>query len=224
MMKTTTIKCKSVIFDMDGVITHTMPDHYRAWKKVLADEDVHVNYLDIYTREGQRGLQSVKELFTKYKKPFSESHAKRLLTKKEVLFKKIVRARFIQGSRNFIKKLYRNRFHLGLVTGTSRHELEQILPVHIKKLFSVIITGNDVTHGKPHPEPYMKSLLKLNVQSHDAVVIENAPFGIESAKKAGIRCLALETSLPKSHLKAADITFSSIKEMEDLMEFQLVDG
>lgn len=210
---------KSVIFDMDGVITNTMPDHYRSWKTVFKEEGLHVTYEDIYKREGQPGISSVRELFEKYQIVFDEKKAARILRKKENLFKEIVKIRFICGARNFLKHLYRRNMRLALVTGTSRHELYQILPASLRDLFSVVITGNDVKHGKPHPEPYLRSLKGLKIKPSEAVVIENAPFGIRSAKQAGLRCLALETSLPKKYLSEADAVFSSIKELQSKVLF-----
>jgi beta-phosphoglucomutase len=210
---------KSVIFDMDGVITNTMPDHYRSWKATLQEEGLHVTYEDIYKREGQPGISSVRELFEEYQMVLDGKKASRILRKKENFFKKIVKARFITGARNFLRHLHGNGMCLALVTGTSRHELHQILPKALQDLFSVIVTGGDVKHGKPHPEPYLKSLRDLRIKPSEAVVIENAPFGIRSAKQAGLKCLALETSLPKKYLLEADAVFSSIKELQSKVLF-----
>ena len=85
----------------------------------------------------------------------------------------------------------------------------------------MIVAGNEVKQGKPHPEPYLKSLQKLKIKASEAVVIENAPFGIRSAKQAGLKCLALETSLPKQYLREADMIFSSIKELEEKTNFSI---
>jgi len=176
MLKKKIYKIRSIIFDMDGVITNTMPDHYRAWHKALLEIGMNVSKLDIYSREGQRGIQSIKELMAVHKKKYPPLLAKRFLARKEEIFKKISRKRFIVGSRTFIKDLAQQGFMLALVTGTSRHELHQILPDKLYRLFSVVITGTDVKKGKPHPEPYVKALRKLKIKNFDAVVIENAPF------------------------------------------------
>ncbi len=218
------IKLHAIIFDMDGVITNTMPEHYRSWRTVLAKIGVRVSHHDVYSREGQPGMNSVQELFAQYGRAISNQQAHKILREKESYFKKIVRTRFIPGARTFLKKLQKNKFRLALVTGTSRHEMNQILPVSIRKLFSLIVTGNDVHHGKPHPEPYLKTLQKLNLQPSDAVVIENAPFGIQSAKEAGLVCLALETSLPRQYLHRADAVFTSIKELQKHVLFSNANG
>ena len=87
-MKRINFRVKAVIFDMDGVITNTMPDHFRAWKTVLAREGVQVSHFDVYRREGQRGIMSVQELFAENNKPYTLQKARQLLLEKEQLFKK----------------------------------------------------------------------------------------------------------------------------------------
>ena len=214
----------AVILDMDGVITNTMPDHFRSWKVILHKIGISVTHYDVYCREGQPGIHSVRELTAQYGKLLANGQARKILREKEIYFKKIVRLRFIPGVRTFLKQLHKNNFRLALVTGTSYHEMCQILPASSRRLFSVIVTGSDVRHGKPHPEPYLLSLKKLGLKAADAVVIENAPFGIQSAKRAGLRCLALETSLPRKYLKEADVVFGSIKELSDRVCFYNLNG
>jgi len=213
------IKTKAVIFDMDGVITNTMPAHFKAWQTVLIERGIHVTHLDIYSREGQRGITSVKEIFAEYGHPFDMDDAKRILKQKEELFKKSVRIRFITGTRKLLKDLKKQGFTLAVVTGTARHELRRILPEEIYNLFTVIVTGDDVVHGKPAPDPYLLALKKLTIPAKEGIVIENAPFGIASAKAAKLRCLAIATSLSDRYLKQADEVFSSIKNLRSRIHF-----
>lgn len=204
---------KAVIFDMDGVITNTMPHHFRAWVQVFREAGLHVTRMDIYRREGQPGLQSVKEIFADYNLPFDPAQANRMLERKEALFKKIVRVRFINGARSFLKKMKKRGFRLALVTGTARHEMMKVLPEPLRGHFEAVITGSDVKRGKPHPEPYLKALKALNIGPLDAFVIENAPFGIRSAKRARIECAALATSLPEAYLREADHIFKTYRDL-----------
>ncbi len=212
-------RISTLIFDMDGVITDTMPCHFRAWRSVFASMGIKASHEDIYKREGQRGIDSVRELFTEKKMPFNEAGAKKLLQAKERLFQETFKRKFIPGSRMFIKRSHSQGYKLALVTGTSRHEAQKLLPKELWDRFVVTVCGSDVQNGKPHPEPYLKALSKLNIKSKDAVVFENAPFGIRSAKAAGLSCIALETSLPASYLIGADAVFSSFKELESKVHF-----
>lgn len=213
------VKAKAVIFDMDGVITDTMPDHFDAWRTVLQGRGIKVTHLDIYRREGQRGITSVQEIFDHYNQPFSMPVANQILLEKEELFKKNTRNRFIPGTRSLLKYLHKKGFILAIVTGTARHEMLRILPENIRNLFTVFVTGNDVVNGKPSAEPYLLALKNLKLSASSALVIENAPFGVTSAKAAGLRCFAIETSLPKEYLNHADGVFSSIKHLRENIEF-----
>ncbi len=210
---------RAVIFDMDGVITNTMPYHFQAWKTILKKEGISATYFDIYCREGQQGFQSVKELFVQYKKPINPRKTLKLLKDKERLFKRIVKLKYIPGARRYLHKLVRKGIPVGLVTGTSRHEAQRMLPIKLWNIFSVIVTGSDVKHGKPHPEPYRNAVKTLKVKNKEIFVVENAPFGITSAKRAGLYCVALETSLPRRYLVRADRVFSSFNALSRKLKF-----
>jgi len=210
------------IFDMDGVITDTMPYHLRAWRSVFAAQGIQTSHEDIYKREGQKGIDSVRELFKEKGGLYTGIIGQRLLEEKEKIFKRIFKRKFIAGSRGFVKKYKTQGFKLALVTGTSRHEAKKLLPHELWDCFDVTVCGSDVQNGKPHPEPYLKALAKLNIKPKEAIVFENAPFGIRSAKAAGLTCLALETSLPASYLKNADAIFTSFKEIESQVTFTMI--
>ena len=206
-------KYRLVIFDMDGVITDTMPEHFDAWRATLAKAGIKVSRYDIYEREGQNGLTSVRELFKKYRVPFDLAGAKRILAEKEELFKRLAKKKFVKGSRPFIRLLKRRRYLLALVTGTSRHEVHRVMPPGLLSLFDAVVTGNDVKRGKPYPEPFLKALGSLGIRAAEAAVIENAPFGIRAAKSAGLYCIALETSLPRKYLAQADAVYGSFSQV-----------
>jgi beta-phosphoglucomutase len=219
MNKKRELKCTTVIFDMDGVITDTMPYHFDAWASVFSQAGIKVNCYDIYCREGQDGLSTVKEISKEHNRQFSLQQARQLLSQKEDLFKRIVKPRFIKGSAGFIKYLQQRRFKLGLVTGTSRSEARKILPDELYRTFDVAITANEIKKAKPAPEPFLKAIKALKVSSRQAVVIENSPFGIEAAKRAGLFCIALQTSLPKGCLSGADAIFKSFRELKQKVSF-----
>ncbi|MGE5197141.1 MAG: HAD family hydrolase [Deltaproteobacteria bacterium] len=210
---------KAVIFDMDGVITNTMPYHFDAWLETFKKSGIRVNCYDVYEREGQDGSTSVREIFQKYGRRYDPAEARRILAYKEKLFKRIVKIKFIKGSRPFIRMLKKRKFRLALVTGTSRHEMQKILPRSLRGSFEAIITGDEVKKGKPDPGSFLKALRMLKIQAKDAFVLENAPFGIEAAKKAGLFCVALETSLPKKYLSRADRIFGSYEKLKEALNF-----
>jgi len=187
----------------------------------MEENGIELTECDVYLREGQPGHKTIKELFKERGLTFDQGRAAKIIRDKEKLFKRIVHRKFIRGARRFVGRLGAKGVSLALVTGTARHEVTKILPPEVRRRFSVSVTGDEVDHGKPHPEPYLLALKKLGVRPQEAVVLENAPFGIHSAKQAGLMCIALETSLPKSYLKAADMVFSSFRELEKEVDFSL---
>lgn len=207
---------------MDGVITDTMPYHYRAWKKVYADHGMSLSEKEVYLREGQPGSKMIREIFQERGRAYDEKLAKEMLAQKEQIFNKIVRSVFVPGSRAFLRFLHSRGIRTALVTGTARAETLRILPQEVLAKFDVIVTGDEVEHGKPNPEPFLKSLGKLKLQSAEAVVVENAPFGILSAKKAHMTCIALQAYLDRSYLKGADFVFSSYADLRRNLDFALL--
>ena len=76
----------------------------------------------------------------------------------------------------------------------------------------------NVKKGKPHPEPYLKAAEALSLKPAQCLVVENAPFGIESAKRAGMFCVAVATSLPKEYLKGADTVVDELSQITGIIE------
>lgn len=220
MQKKILFKIQAILFDMDGVITNTMPDHFEAWRKALAEDGLEINAHDVYKREGGKGSCGLKEIYQDYGKPYDEKRATELLAKKEQIFSETAKLRFIDGACEFVHSMHQRGFKLALVTGTSRDELIKLLPHDMLSLFDVTVTGTEVQHGKPDPEPFRLALEKLHISSKDALVIENAPYGIQSAKACGLRCLALTTSLPEEYLKESDGVFASFADLTEQVNFE----
>jgi len=105
-----------------------------------------------------------------------------------------------------------------MVTATTKDDIKEILPRGIEKLFDFIVTGDCVKRGKPYPEPYLKAAKGLKVKPSECVVIENAPYGVLSAKRAGMFCIALTSSLPPEYLKRADVIADNFEEISALID------
>ena len=115
---------------------------------------------------------------------------------------------------------------LAIVTGGGRDRVQRLIDEYFRGVFDAVITSDDVQHTKPYPEPYLKAAEKLKVAPANCVVIENAPLGIRSAKRAGMHVIAIETTLDRQFLKEADqITkdmFQVRSALENLIRYQTV--
>jgi sugar-phosphatase len=79
----------------------------------------------------------------------------------------------------------------------------------------VLVTGDDVEHGKPDPEPYLRAAEALGVPAAECVVVEDAPAGVLAAKRAGMTVLAVATTHPAAALAQADQVFSGMTEVTE---------
>ena len=210
-------KYKAILFDMDGVVVNSMPFHYQSWKQIFESLGIRVNQIEIYKREGEKGIMTITEILEKNGIHLSVMERQKLLAAKERLFKEMASPQLFPGVESLIQDCQKSGYRLGLITGTSRGEIDYVLPSAVMDLFDVIITGDRVKHGKPAPEPYLKAIKDFKIKPADAVIIENAPYGIQSAKGAGIFCIAMTTSLPKEYLQDADIVCDSLDEVRELI-------
>ncbi len=196
-------KSKALLFDMDGIVTDTMPWHCSSWIKAFADFfQINVSESEIYEREGEKSEKSVKDILTKHTIEFNDKKISDFLKYKSDIFKASKKLPLFKDMDKLLLYLKQYKM-LALVTGTPMHELENGFPENIFNLFDTVVTSTDISNGKPHPEPYLTALTNLNIKDNNALVVENAPYGIQSANSARIEVLAIPTSLPAYKLKDA---------------------
>lgn len=203
---------------MDGVIVDSMPYHFIAWYEALRPFGVRVSCFEIYAKEGERWDKSLKDLLRRAHRKPSKALLQQIFRRRQKIFRTYFKRFIFKGAIEFVRCLKSKGYRLGLVSGTPLAEIKKILPKNLFALFEVVVSGDQVKKGKPHPEPYLKAASLLGLRPRECLVIENAPFGIESAKKAGMFCVALATSLPKDYLNKADITVDTLQEITGLIE------
>ncbi|MDD5506410.1 MAG: HAD family phosphatase [Candidatus Omnitrophica bacterium] len=212
-MKKLQIRPEAIIFDMDGVIVDSMPYHFIAWYEALRPWGVRVSCFEVYAQEGERWETTLKGLLKREKIKPTKKILREIFNKRQKIFKRYFKRHIFHGAGELLAELKNKGFMLGLVTGSPQNEVKRILPVKLLKLFSAVVAGNQVKNGKPHPEPYLMAARLLGVRPQACLVIENAPFGIISAKQAGMPCIAVSTSLPKEYLAAADIVVNQLNQV-----------
>ncbi len=209
-----------ICFDLDGVLIDTMPLHAQAWQEALKEQGMRVARRLIYVWEGEPGTVTARRLLRHYGRKSTPQAITALLHRKEQRFGQLathirVHPQLVQA----LRRLAHSKVLLGLVTGTSSREIRRILPRSVLKRFDAIVTGDRVRHGKPHPEPYRKAFAKLHLKPQQAIVVENAPNGIQAARRARAGLIiALASSLPKRFLKGADLIVDSVDELNRILK------
>ncbi len=199
---------KAVIFDMDGVLVDSMPYHADAWIIVFAEAGIYIRRQDIYDLEGSNHEGIVRLVFEKAGKTPNPEDFYVLPKKKREIFAKINKIRVFEGIYECLDFL-KNKCLLGVVSGSDKEIVTEIIAKFFPDTFSAIVSGNDVTAGKPSPEPYLKAVDMLGVSKDECIVIENSPLGVESAKRAGLYCIAIPTYVEAARLKSADVVLEN---------------
>ena len=216
-MKKLKIRPRAIVFDMDGVIVDSMPYHFIAWYEALRPWGVRVSCFEVYAQEGERWETTLKGLLKREKIKPTQKILSAIFSLRQKIFKRYFKRYIFHGAYELLVDLRRQGFILGLVTGSPLNEIRRILPVKLLKLFTAVVAGNQVKNGKPHPEPYLRAARLLQLSPKECLVIENAPFGIISAKRAGMAGIAVSTSLPKEYLSGADIVVSQLNQISSFI-------
>ena len=208
---------RAVLFDMDGVVTDTMPIHLKAWQEAFRPYGVEVSCMDVYLREGMTSRAMAGAIATEKDKGLSAEALDKITEDKGRIFDREAGAlaRTFDCVPETLHMLRNNGIKTALITGSSARAVSKVLKLtRIEQLFDVIVTGDDTSKGKPDPEPYLLGMARLEVSRINCVVVENAPLGLQSARAAGAEyVIAVTTSLDRSFLADADDIMDSMSEL-----------
>lgn len=201
---------KAVIFDFDGVLVDSMPVYVLAWNEALKEQgcifEPDEMKREVYAREGEKKAITARDLFEKKKGRVPEEDAiTNMIETVERVHRNNIKFLPFDGARELLNDLKARGMRLALVTGSSQASVEAIREFDsagILAQFDTFVTGSEIDHdgkplrGKPHPAPYERAVEKLGIDKRHCVVVENAPFGVRSAKAAGLVCLGVLGSSP----------------------------
>lgn len=205
-----------VMFDMDGVIYDSMPNHARSWHKAMQRIGIDMPPEDAYRYEGMRGVETIKLLAARqWDRELTDEQAAAYYKFKSEAFNQCPPPQLMPGIKELMSQIKASGLKIVVVTGSAQHTLLSRLLSDLEGLVSpdLIITSGDVTHGKPNPEPYLKGLQKAGASAQDALVVENAPLGVRAAVAAHVFTVAVNTGpLPDSALlvEGANLLFPSV--------------
>ena len=216
------LRPKAVLFDMDGVLYNSMPNHAVAWQQSMTAFGIHMTADDAYATEGARGVDTIRMMVKKQQgRDIDEAEAQRMYDEKSRIFHEMPEAPVMPGIISLMEKIKEGGIHCGVVTGSGQRPLIQRILKDFGAFVSeqMITTAYDVKRGKPYPDPYLMGLQKAgNLQPWEAMVIENAPLGIQAGAAARIFTIGVNTGpLPDQTLldAGADLLFPTMQELSD---------
>jgi len=215
---------KAVLFDMDGVIYDSMPNHAVSWHDAMGSYGLDMPYEGAYEHEGRRGVETIRLIARdQWHREVSDDEATRMYARKSALFAERVKthpAPLMPGIRELMTQIHDDGLKICVVTGSGQHTLLDRLLTDLDGLLSsdLIVTAADVTHGKPDPEPYIIGMEKCGTAPYESLVVENAPLGVHAAVAARCLTIAVNTGpLPDAMLRAegADLLFPAMTALSD---------
>ena len=221
-----------VIFDFDGVISDSEALHFQTIKEVLEEDNMTLSW-ETYERDylgfddrGSFAFALAQHHLTSTTNIVAEMCQRKLKKFVALLDNHCV---ILPGADALLADLNKHNIPCGICTGSMRIEAETILEnANMRHYFVDIVAADDVKISKPDPEGYILSHKQINTCANitplattdECIVIEDSMWGIESAQKANLKCLAVETTYPASKLTMADHT---VKSLEDLNAKKLID-
>ena len=204
---------KAIIFDMDGVIIDSEPQHGRAALKVLhkygadADMSYHEQFIGSSTANMAQKVISDFSLSLSPEELLAElNQAKREIHKEEGYPS-------LPGICELIPKLAANGWKLAIASSSNPAEINAVVSsLGIRKYFDQLVSSSNVAHPKPAPDTFQLALKKLGVSAEEAIVVEDSSYGVEAAIAAGIACVGYDNPHSgKQDLSRADVLLESFE-------------
>ena len=190
----TEIECTALLFDMDGVLINSTPAVARVWRRWAIERGF--NPEEVVARaHGRPSLTTVREYL-----PDADHEAEnREVERREI--EDLEGVIPLPGALELLASLPPDRWTI--VTSCTRPLAEVRIKAAGLPLPKKLITSNDITHGKPNPEPYLKGAAILGFPPAECIVLEDVPAGVRSGKSAGARVAAFTTTVGRPELLAA---------------------
>ncbi|MBL7094067.1 HAD family phosphatase [candidate division KSB1 bacterium] len=205
----------AVIFDMDGVIVDSNPVHKKALKQFCKSHGFDLTDSELRNKiYGRANKDWLPELF---QNNLPAEEYEKLAKEKEALFRKLYSPviKPLTGLINFLEELVLNNIPRAVATSAPPENVEFALEkTGTRKYFEIIVHEKMIKKGKPDPEVFLKTISKLNFAPEKCVIIEDSIAGIQAAKKAGTKVVAVTTTLSRNELFDYDLAINNFDELK----------
>ena len=213
---------KAVLWDLDGTLVDSAEFHWQAWRDVMAEAGSPITHEQFVHSFGKRNDLILSGWLGEGSDP---GRMRQLSEEKESRFRALVRAHGIEplpGVREWVARLHAEGWRQAIATSAPRLNLEALVDaMQMRQYFAADVAAEDVTHGKPDPEVFLLAASRLGADPGRAIVVEDAPTGIEAGRRAGMRTIGV--SLMHT-LPAADVYVRTLPDLPADTFAQLIKG
>jgi beta-phosphoglucomutase len=210
-----TEESKAVIFDMDGVLIDSFRSHFESWRRVAAEFGRNYTEAQFVAGFGRTSREVIAEQWEG--EPLSPDLIRQVDERKEAVFRELIGHDFpaMDGAVELVASLAKAGFRVAVgSSGPPDNVRLAIDRLGIREFLTAIITGSDVKCGKPDPQVFVLASERMGVAPGRCVVVEDAPVGIEAAKRGGMQVIGLaSTGRTIAQLADANLVVKSLKEL-----------
>jgi len=191
---------KGVIWDLDGVLADTGEAHFQAWKAVLSERRIP---FDRPTFDRVFGMNNRGTLTQLLGRAPTEEELAGIADRKELLFRQLAGGlvRPMPGAFRLLDDLAGAGWPQAVASSAPQENIDLVVDTfNIRRYFAAILSGAGLPRGKPDPALFLQAARALGLPPERCVVVEDAPVGVEAARRAGMSCIAVATTRPKETL------------------------
>ena len=203
-----------VIFDMDGVLVDSYRAHLRSWRDTAARHGLALTDADFARTFGRTSRDIIRALWPDR---FNDAEVARFDAAKEARYREILAEDFpeMPGASDLIRALHEAGFCLAIGSSGPPENVALVLSkLRHGALFDATVNGTEVAHGKPNPDVFLTAASKLGIPPARTAVIEDAPAGVEAARRAGAAAIGLLGTAPRERLaEHADLVVDALSRL-----------
>lgn len=202
------------IFDWDGVIIDSSRHHEESWERLAREVAKPLPPGHFKKGFGRKSEFIIPQLLA-WTSDLEEIRS--LSLRKEALYREVVKELGLEplpGVRDWLQTLASAGIPCVVGSSTHRENIELALElIGLREFFAAVVSSEDVTHGKPHPDVFLRAAEKISRQPAACVVFEDAHVGIQAARHAGMKVVAVATTNPLGDLTDADLAVERLDEL-----------
>jgi len=183
---------EALIFDMDGTMIDSMPWHARSWVEFVRRHGLALDVTEVLARTtGRTGVECMREVF---ERDMTDEEADALVHEKETIYREMFDPNFteVAGFDAFAKAAVAHGLKIAVGTAGDKHNIEFAMSrLKMDPLPLAIVGGDEGLSGKPTPAIFLEAARRIGVAPERCIVFEDAPFGIEAARRGGMRAVAV---------------------------------
>ena len=203
-----------VLFDMDGVLVDSYQAHFESWRALARQHGMDMTEEEFASVFGRTSREIILHFWPNH--TMSANEVAQWDEYKESAYREILARDFpsMDGANELLASLHAAGFKLAIGSSGPPENVAAVRKYLTSgDLFDAQVTCVDVTHGKPHPEVFIKAAAKLNLPPRNCVVVEDAPAGVAAGKAAGAAVIAITGTATREKLAAADTVVDSLREI-----------